>query len=169
MKNKKILVIGALGMACMMAFATGCTNTSKNTENEITENITEEASTLGSKLSKTFLREIKNTDDIEAVATKLSTEADMNCVVMEAKEGFLNGFKEEIKGFKKAYGFSPMIGSIPFVGYVFEVEDAAAFREKLLSVADPRWNICTEAAETVCVTDGNYVFFTMCPEEDVEE
>ncbi len=59
-----------------------------------------------------------------------------------------------------------MIGSIAFVGYIFETEDADTLMTKLKSVADPRWNICTEAAETVCVKLGNYVFFAMCPGEE---
>jgi hypothetical protein len=29
--------------------------------------------------------------------------------------------------------------------------------------ADPRWNICVEAEETVCEQVGNKVFFVMCP------
>ena len=59
-----------------------------------------------------------------------------------------------------------MIGSIPFVGYVFQTDDADALMAKLNATADPRWNICTEAAETVCIKQGNYVFFTMCPDEE---
>ena len=62
--------------------------------------------------------------------------------------------------------FAPMIGSIPFVGYVFTLEegaDAAAFMQTLTDNADPRWNVCVEADETVVENADNMVFFVMCP------
>ena len=132
------------------------------------ENKTEQMSeaTLGGRLANTFLAEIEKSTDLEAVANTISEGSGYDCLVMPVSEGYLNGFSEEITGFQSGVQFAPMIGSIPFVGYVFEVEDPDAFKEKLLSVADPRWNICTEAAETVSVTSGKYVFFTMCPDEE---
>jgi hypothetical protein len=62
--------------------------------------------------------------------------------------------------------FAPMIGSIPFVGYVFTLSDDAdveSFVTLLSENADPNWNICTEADETVIESAGNKVFFVMCP------
>jgi len=64
-----------------------------------------------------------------------------------------------------------MISSIPMVIYVFELDnsDSAAlnaFLEGLKSIADPRWNICTEAEETIAEVYGKYVFFGMFPGED---
>ncbi len=84
---------------------------------------------------------------------------------MEVEPGFLAGFKTEIKDFKSAATFMPMIGSIPFVGYVFELEegaDVAAFISVLEENADPSWNICVTAEQTVIGAVGNKVFFVMC-------
>ena len=86
---------------------------------------------------------------------------------MEVEEGLLAGFgNAEITGFNKGVTFAPMVGSIPFVGYVFELEDGAdvdAFMQLLRDNADPRWNICVEAEETVVESADNMVFFLMCP------
>lgn len=86
---------------------------------------------------------------------------------MPVEPGMLTGFgNAEITGFKEGVMFAPMIGSIAFVGYVFDLEegtDGAAFMQTLTDNADPRWNICVEAEETVCEQVGNKVFFVMCP------
>ena len=83
------------------------------------------------------------------------------------EEGFLSGFDNtEIKGFSKGIMFGPMMGTIPFVGYVFELADGAdvdAFVSTLKTNANPRWNICTEAEQTIVEKSGNKVFFLMCP------
>lgn len=88
-------------------------------------------------------------------------------VTMPVEQGLLTGFgNAEITGFKEGVTFAPMIGSIAFVGYVFDLEegtDAAAFMLTLKDNADPRWNICVEAEETICEQVGNKVFFVMCP------
>ena len=82
-------------------------------------------------------------------------------------EGLLSGFgNAEITGFKEGAMFAPMIGSIPFVGYVFELDDAAnapAFISTLKSNADLRWNVCVEADEMVTGSVGSKVFFVMSP------
>ena len=86
---------------------------------------------------------------------------------MEVEPGLLAGFDNyEVKGFKSGAVFMPMIGSIAFVGYVFELEagaDVNAFVNELTTNANPRWNICVEAEETVTGTEGNMVFFCMSP------
>ncbi len=86
---------------------------------------------------------------------------------MEVEPGLLSGFDNyEVKGFKSGAVFMPMIGSIAFVGYVFELEDGAdanAFVTELTTNANPRWNICVEAEETVTAVEGNKVFFCMSP------
>lgn len=86
---------------------------------------------------------------------------------MEVAEGLLTGFgNAEITGFDSGVMFAPMIGTIPFVGYVFTLADGTdvdAFVQNLKDNADPRWNICTEAEETVVENADNMVFFVMCP------
>ncbi len=141
-------------------------STPAETPDEDTDDLSD--STLSGKLAIEFKNKIKDSNDINAIAEALSAEEFCGyvCGSMEVEEGFLNGFSEEIKGFKKGVVFMPMIGSIPFVTYIFEADDAEGLKATLLDKADPRWNICTEAKETVCVTSGNYVFFTMCPGEE---
>lgn len=122
--------------------------------------------TLGNKLGILFLADAVMDKDLMTMGQELADISGYDCVVIEAQEGYLNGFTEEVKGFSAGVQFAPMIGSIPFVGYIFETDDADALMAKLNATADPRWNICTEAAETVCIKQGNYVFFTMCPDEE---
>ena len=86
---------------------------------------------------------------------------------MEVEPGLLAGFDNaEITGFKSGAVFQPMIGSIAFIGYVFELEDgvsASDFIKTLKDNANLRWNICVEAEEMVTGSVGNKVFFVMCP------
>lgn len=85
---------------------------------------------------------------------------------MPVEPGFLSGFTQEITGFESASMFGPAMGSIAFIGYVFELADedtANAFTETLTSNADPRWQICVTADETLCEAVGNKVFFVMAP------
>lgn len=123
--------------------------------------------TLGAVLSQTFADEIGSVADLHEMAEKLVAANDAaggpTCVIEDLSEGYLPGFSADVTGFKSCVGFMPMIGSIPYVGYVFETDDTAALLETLKSLADPRWNICTEAQETVSQVSGSYVFFAMCP------
>ena len=85
---------------------------------------------------------------------------------MTVEPGYLNGFTDEITGFEKGAMFAPMIGSIPFVGYIFELEsgsDADAFVQLLKDKADLRWNICTSADEMAVEAVDGTVFFVMSP------
>ena len=88
---------------------------------------------------------------------------------MPIEEGLLAGFDNaEIKGFNSGVMFAPMIGSIPFVGYVFTLEEGAdvdAFMQTLKDNANPRWNVCVEAEETIVENADNMVFFVMCPSQ----
>ena len=78
----------------------------------------------------------------------------------------LSGFNAEITGFEECVMFGPMIGTIPFIGYIFtlaEGADVEAFKTTLSDNANLRWNICTSAEEMVVESEGNTVFFLMCP------
>lgn len=86
---------------------------------------------------------------------------------VQVEPGLLAGFgNTEITGFQSAATFGPMIGTIPFIGYLFQLDDPGAgaeFCQVLESAADPQWNICTQADETIVRQDGDLVFFLMCP------
>lgn len=153
---KKIALL--LTAVLLTATFTGCTKkTAADSEFE--------AKTKGTKLAAEFKKEIKQTTDLIQIAETLAESSGMVCITQEMEPGYFPGFDEEITGFKQAVGFLPMIGTIPFVGYIFEVEKPKDFMKTLNSLANPRWNICTEAEETVVVSEGKYVFFTMCPGE----
>lgn len=87
---------------------------------------------------------------------------------VEGEEAYFSGFGDyRIEGFESGATFAPMMGSIAFVGYIFDMPDGAdidAFVENLRSNADPRWNICVTADQVVIGTYNNTVFFLMCPE-----
>lgn len=125
---------------------------------------------MGSQLWNTFADECEKNPDASAeeLAGKLAESVtEYSIVAMPVEEGFLWGFDNfEIKGFEEAAVFMPMIGSIPFVGYVFRLPDGAdvaAFVKDLTDNANPSWNICVTANQTVAGSLGNNVFFVMCP------
>ena len=134
-----------------------------------------EPATLGQELYADFTAKVNAGEtDVQAIVDALLSsgllpfEGGMSA---EMEEGFLMGFSSDIEGFEKAIMFGPMIGAIPFVGYVFELssaDESEAFCAKLLENADPRWNICTEADETVCGSVDNLVFFVMCSNQAEE-
>ena len=131
------------------------------------DNKESEKNTVAVSLSKVFLSEIKKSKDIEKVAERISKS---EVIVPETqvfpidKEDYLVGFKEEIKGFKKAVGISPMIGTIPMIAYVFEVENPEEFKSTLEENAQLNWNICTVADEMKITVEGEFIFFIMSPE-----
>lgn len=82
------------------------------------------------------------------------------------EEGYLNGFDGEVTGFKSGAMFGPVIGTIPFVGYIFETGDTKALVETLSNQANLNWNICTQAdIKYVNALDDSHVFFMMIPED----
>lgn len=113
-----------------------------------------------------FLANAKDDMTCEDIAWKLSENEKMDFmpVVMPVEEGYLNGFSAEISGFKSGAVFAPMIGSIPFIAYVFEVDgNADALVKALKDAHDLRWNICTSADEMLTEVKGNKVCFVMAP------
>ena len=127
--------------------------------------------TIGAMLTQDFYALKAENADITAqeMADKILTNPmiQFSGASMEVEEGLLTGFgNAEITGFEQGVMFAPMIGTIPFVGYVFTLAadtDVDAFMQTLRDNADPRWNICTEAEETVVEKADNMVFFVMCP------
>ncbi len=126
-----------------------------------------QASTVGETLAAVW--RANTSKSAEEIANAVLSHSSIQFMggVVPVEEGFLTGFDNtEIKGFSSGYMFAPAIGTIPFVGYVFELSDASgadAFVSTLKSAANPRWNICTEAEQTIVEKSGNKVFFLMCP------
>lgn len=123
--------------------------------------------TLSGKLAAAFIEEVNAGKSVEEIADALARETEStggySCVTNPMESGYFPGFDVDITGFTKACGFGPLIGTIPFTAYIFEVDNPEEFSTFLSDNANPAWNICTEADETLCVTAGNIVFFVMCP------
>lgn len=122
-----------------------------------------EPDTLGKKYVAAFEGSKETTADavVSELLSQVKTEISLDKVDVE--EGYLAGFDNEISGFSKGVMFTPMIGSIPFVGYVFETDDTEKLLSTLKENANPAWNICVEADETVYSVRDGLVLFLMCP------
>ena len=92
---------------------------------------------------------------------------------MPVEPGLLSGFDNyEVTGFEEGAMFGPMMGSIPFVGYIFKLPadaDVDAFMTGLKDNANMRWQICVEAEELIAEADSNTVFFLMTKKNLNEE
>ncbi len=123
----------------------------------------------GAVLFDSFVSHLENNPALGAdeLATLLITHESIQFMggAMPVEAGYLAGFTAEISGFETAYSFAPMIGTIPFVGYIFELAEDAdvnAYIDNLESLADPSWNVCVTAEQTIIGAVGNTVFFLMC-------
>lgn len=157
MKNLfKLLLCGLLSVTVL----TGC---SKDTN-------TDTPSTVGGMMYQEFTTNVEGKTALE-IAEALATSETLPFMggAIEIEPGFLSGFDNyEVTGFSKGAMFAPMMGTIPFVGYIFELEEGAdveAFKTSLKDNANLRWNICTEAEEMTVENEGNMVFFLMSPTE----
>lgn len=182
MRNKKLLVL-FIAVSLVGGVFTGCSSSSSSvekdtvtvdsevedttsTESEETETEEESSDTIGSTLVKDFKIAVTNLDSTESIATDIASDKKFevyNLVTAPVEEGFLNGFDNEIKGFSEGTLFSPMIGTIPFVAYVFKTDNTDVLVETLKSNANLNWNICTSADEITVEVSGDYVLFAMTP------
>ncbi len=85
--------------------------------------------------------------------------------VMPDPEASLFGFDNyQFSNFEMAGMFMPMMSSIPFLGYVFDLAEGAdvqAFVNQLAENCNPRWMQCVDADQIVVGAIGNQVFFLM--------
>ena len=138
----------------------------EDTEKETNEE--QQKETVANTLMSDF-KSIAKSQNAESIANQLIANKIIPFMpaVMPVEEGLLNGFGDaEITGFKEGAMFGPMIGTIPFIGYVFELKDETdvnQFISTLKSNANLRWNICTEADEMAVCSVDKKVFFVMCP------
>lgn len=159
MKKSRILILFVV-LFSVAIFVSGC-NKNKDLEEDI-------PTTVAGKLAYNFKNEIKKENDIKKVATTLSNDEVIKTKVevFDIKDGdYISGFETQIEGFKNAVGVRPIIGTIPFIMYIFEVENASDFAKNLENNAQLNWNICTEADEMKTAISGDYVFFVMSPSE----
>lgn len=126
----------------------------------------------GESLGQTLLGEFKAMDASTDAYTMAETLIGNENILfmggaMEVEPGLLSGFDNyEVTGFEKGAMFGPMMGSIAFIGYIFDLPedaDADAFVTALKDNANPRWQICVTADETIIEVNGDKVFFLMSP------
>ncbi len=190
---KKILAILLAAMLMLGAVACNSNNTTDtDTNNDVvdtndivsdTESNTEAAdnsiiepavedNTMGMNIWNLFLKTIgensdKSCEELGNIFMNTPDVIPYGGMAMPIEEGFLTGFNNyEVKGFKSGAVFMPMIGTIPFVGYVFELEEGAdvkAFIKELSDNCFMRWNLCTSAEQVVAGAKDNKVLFVMCP------
>lgn len=175
---KKVLIF--LMAAVMMISFAACAKTPADEENTTDADVqasveeTSEAAVSGESVAQALAAEFKalaaTETDAQVIADKLAASAAVAAIgpaTMPVEAGFLTGFDNvEITGFESGVMVAPMMGTIPFVGYVFtlaEGADVAAFVKTLEDNANLRWNICTQADEMVAFAEGNTVFFVMAP------
>lgn len=126
--------------------------------------------TVQSRLVTGFVSRINQPfDNLEQVAVDVcsiaETPFEVATMPVPADAEYFAGFGETtITGYKDCVQFGPMIGTIPFIGYIFELEDESEImplRQLLESNYDLRWNICT-AAETITFANvDNYLLVAM--------
>ncbi|MBE6662659.1 MAG: hypothetical protein E7606_05180 [Ruminococcaceae bacterium] len=89
-------------------------------------------------------------------------------MVMPFEPGFLQGFTQEVTGFKNCALIMANAPLYPFVAYVFEMEagaDVKAFVKSLNDTYDLRWQICVEAEMATIGAIDNYVLAVLSPVE----
>ena len=176
---KKVLAI-LMALVMVLALA-ACSKAPATTEENSTEaqtpvEETSEAVVSGESVAQALVAEFNalaaTETDALAVAEALAQSAAVSAISpaameLELEENYLSGFDNyEVNGFEKVIMVAPMMGTIPFVSYVFELAegtDADAFVQGLTDNANLRWNICTMADEMASATEGNLVFFVMAP------
>lgn len=114
-----------------------------------------------------FVEGIKNNEDINTVAQSIVQNLNyaFKMDVMNVNPGYLPGFVQDITAFDEGVLISPIVGTIPFVCYIFYTEKPELLMEALENYYDMRWNICTEAEVKIAAQQGNYVLFAMMPAE----
>ncbi len=145
----------------------GVDNTEGGLENE---NGTAEKQGLASRLIDDF-KTMLNANNMmggRALVDELlkSDRLSFESKVTDVKPGKLTGFKGEITGFKEGVMFAPTKSDVPFIGYVFTLEDntdVESFVRMLKSNADVQWNESAKADEMMAEGLGKMVFFVMSP------
>ena len=160
---------------------TTTTTTNNDNNNETPDDEGEEGDVvadLSSALAETFAATLQANPEatveelINIISTDPAIPEELGLVSAPIENGteFFFGFGNyTITGFESSALCMPMISSIAFITYVFELPadaDAEAFAEQLKSNFDYRWVICDVAADPVVKIVDNMVFFASCPAPD---
>lgn len=131
----------------------------------------QDVETIGTIIKNDFQTIVAENEGLtaEEIAAKICENESLviNPVAMKVDPGLLSGFDNfEVKGFRDGAIFAPMIGSIPFVGYVFVMDegtDIDAFMNDLKENANLSWNICVTAEDMIIDRADDKILFVMCP------
>lgn len=155
---------------------------SAETEPAETTPVTEEANTIGDKINSVF--STKMTENNQTASIDLANaiiEAQIVPYMMGAvplsdmaapdEEGkvYLQGFDNyDFAGVNLADSavFMPMMGSVPFIGYIFDTADEAELGNLMVTLkenANMRWQVCVEADQMIIENSGDKILFVMCP------
>lgn len=153
------------------------TTTAASEETTIADETTEgtDASAGEASVADTFAEAFKTVaakgGSAYDIASELGTTVTVPVMLMpmdmteaEGLQGFNEGFKFE--GYEEVAQLSPMIGTIPFMSFVFKLSadaDVEAFADSVEEYANPAWNVCTSADDVVVVAEGSYVYLVMAP------
>ena len=143
------------------------TDASTETDAE-TDSETDSEELLSDSVVNAFFEKAKDGMTAEEIANEMVKDGETEGYVVDVMgdDSYFMGFgNAEITGYAEAARFSPMIGTIPFMAYIFildEGADSAAFIQMLLDNCNPRWNICTEADTIKAEQSGNAILFLMC-------
>ena len=168
---KKIIALLMATLLIMSLTACGKNEDTSSENDGVSSSVTETNNSSDATVGETLLADFKadTNGTTEEIANRLLSNKIIEFMgtAMPIEEGLLSGFDNaEIKGFKEGTMFAPMMSSIAFVGYIFELAEDAdvdAFKTTLNDSANLRWNICVEAEELIVENEGNKVFFLMCP------
>lgn len=122
-------------------------------------------STTTGIIATTFVQEIQKTDNLDEIGLKIieSVDVEYDLDMNHVYPGYLLGFSQDIVHFEDAVIISPIVGTIPFVCYVFQTSEPELLTKEIENYHDMRWNICTEAEEKILKQDHNFVLFAMTP------
>lgn len=176
---KKIIALVLSIIVCLSLVACGNNDTAPvettapaaNASADITPDV--DADSVGGQHWAKFVSELEanpaaTADELANALVSLEINQFMGMAMpMEVGAEYFPGFDNYvIEGYEACANFMPMIGSIAYVGYIFDLADDAdveAFAKNLTDNCNPRWNICVAADQTVVGSKGSTVFFLMCP------
>lgn len=135
-----------------------------NDNDKINENYIPDK-TIGTVLCEEFEMVVMNNSEItlqDLMETiRSNPEIVFMCETQSVSAGNISGFNSDITGFMECFMLKPTIQTIPFVAYVFylnENEDVETFEKKLYDNVNLKWNEVTEADEIVVTAVGRHVF-----------
>jgi hypothetical protein len=148
---------------------TGTTATTEGTTVATDNTTTDVATTTEATTAATTTAPVTSTVTLDVISNAISakvaelTDNELSVMGSPMEAGYLPWFNNEVTGFSECYVTMPMIGTIPFISYVFRVSSASeaeAFLAKINAEFNLRYVLCNPADTLVTAIYGDLVFFT---------